>query len=262
MILPSPNTYEELAIRLGVFLRKRHLPLQLRLDLMDVFCRLRPAARVLVKAEDEAKEVCQHILSFGFSIAVGKGIKWLPKSSVITCHDWFSEKSNTTIFESMAVLYVAASQDEAEQTRAADETRDDVVFARALGYPKCCIEWVKERKRVPEISECIELYAPEGTYDPLVWPGAMLNDAPLTPHYPCSAVCIHSQAFAQARVDLLVKLGSSEILGKIVRAREMVYYIDGQRKLRAVSTADFFASKHDRFAKPSTSAAKRLNIVQ
>ena len=262
MILPSPATVEELAANQVVFLRKRHLPLQMRLDLLDVFCRLRPAARVLVKPEDEANEVCQDILSAGFFIAVGKGMKWQPQSSGITCHDWFSEKSNTTTFESMALLYVAASQDGAEQTRAADETRDDVVFARALGYPNCCIEWVNERKRVPELSECIELYAPEGTYDPLVWPGAMLNDAPLTPHYPCSAVCVHSQALAQARVDLLVKLGCTEILERIIRAREMVYYMDGQRKLRTVSTADFAASEHDRFAKPSISAAKRLNIAQ
>jgi hypothetical protein len=262
LILPSPEIAEEKARKLVHFLGKRHLPLQMRMDLLDVFCGLRPAARVLVKPEGEAHEVCQDILSIGFSIAVGKGVKWQPKSSGVTCHDWFSEKSNSTTFESMAVIYVAASQEEAEQTKAADETRDDVVFAHALGYPNCCIEWVNERKCVPELSECIELYASQGTYDPLIWPGAMLNDAPLTPHYPCSAICRLSKALAQARVDLLVKLGCFEILERIIRAREVVYYIDVQQKLCSVSTADFIASDHNPSAKPSISPAKGLNIVQ
>lgn len=262
MILPKPETVEELAPKLNAFLRKEHLPLQMRLDLLDVFCRLRPAARILIRPEDEAEEVCQAILSVGYYIAVGKGIKWQPKSSAVTCHDWFSKNSNSTTFESMAVLYVADSQAGADQTRAADETRDDVVFARALGYPSCCIEWVSVRKRVPELSECIELYAAEGSYDPLVWPGAMLNDASLTPHYPCSTSCVHSQALARARVELLVRLGCFEILESIISAREMVYFVDNQQKLRAASTADFLADNHDLYAKPSISAAKRLNIAR
>jgi hypothetical protein len=262
MILPSPESVEELAPKVICFLRKGHLPLQMRLDLLDVFFRLRPAARVLVRPEDEANEVCQDILSAGYSITVGKGMKWQPKSSVVTCHDWFSKKLNTTTLESMAVLYVASSQDEADQTRAADETRDDVVFARSLGYPSCCIEWVSERKRVPELSECIELYAHEGSYDPLVWPGAMLNDAPLTAHYPCSTGCVNSQVLARARVELLSKLGCYEILEKIIRAREMVYFLNDQQKLCAVPAESFTEKSHDLIARPSIAAAERLKIVR
>jgi hypothetical protein len=160
----------------------------------------------------------------------------------------------------MAVLYVAPSQDEADQARAADETRDDVVFASCLGYPSCCIEWVSERKCVPELAECIELYAHEGLYDPLVWPGAMLNDAPLTAHYPCSTGCVSSQVLARARIELLSKLGCYKILEKIIQAREMVYFLDDRRKLCSVPAESFTGNCHDPIARPSIAPAERLKI--
>lgn len=258
--MQNPETGKELDAKINSFLQKKNLPLQLRLDLMDVFFQLRPAARILVRPEEEARDVCQSILSVGCHIAVGKGLKWQPKSSVVTCHDWFSKKSSPKELESMVVLYVAASQAEANQARAADETKNDAVFARALGYPNCCIEWVRSRKSVPELSDCIELYASEGNYDPLIWPGAMLHDASLTPHYPCSTSCVHSQDLARARIKLLYKLGCFEILSRIIGSRELVYFVDYERKLRTASIANFKLGDHYLCAMPSTPAAERLNI--
>lgn len=257
---PHLENGEDLAVKLGGFLNKHYLPLQLRLDLLDVFCGLRPAARVLVRPDDEAAYVCQDVLAFGCSIAVGKGMKWQSKSSGTTCHDWFSDRSDAATLEAMAVLYVAGSESTAQETKAADETRDDVIFAQSLGYPECCIDLVRARKRVPELSECIALYAPGGIYDPLVWPGAMLYDAPLTPHYPCSPTCAPSQALAQARVKLLVKSGCFAILKKIVRAREMIYFADDQGRLHASLRGEFVQNGHTRSAKPNMPAADRLGV--
>lgn len=258
----TPNCEkQEVAVgKLAVFLKKNYLPLQLRLDLLDVFCGLRPAARILVKPDDEAAKVCQDVLAFGCSIAVGKGMKWQPKSSGIMCHDWFSDRSDAITLEAMAVLYVARSETTAQKTRTADETRDDVIFARSLGYPDCCIEWVRARGRVPELSESIELYAPDGFYDPLVWPAAMLLDAALTPHYPCSPTCAPSKALAQTRVHLLMRSGCFEILQRIVHAREMTYFTDKMGRIHVLQPGDFAQSEHTRTAKPNMSADHRLGI--
>lgn len=259
-MLPHLENGENLTNKVAGFLTQNYLPLQLRLDLLDVFCGLRPAARILVRPENEATQVCRDVLAFGCYIAVGKGVKWQPKSLAITCHDWFSDHSDAAGLEALAVLYVARSETKAQETRAADETRDDVIFAQALGYPDCCIDWVRERKRVPELSECIALYAPNGVYDPLVWPGAMLCDAPLTPHYPCSSTCAPSQALARARVQLLVKSGCSELLQRIIRAREMIYYTDQKGHLRAVRPGVFVKNISTRTAKPNMLAADRLDL--
>ena len=243
------------------FAEKNHLPLQLRFDVLDIVFEIRPAARVLVRVESEAEAVCRDILDAGLFISVGKGVKWQKKSAGLTCHDWFDDNSAKDNSEQMAILYIAASESMAEQTRAADETRDDKVFAKALGYPDCCIEWVCKRRRVPELSECIELYTRDGLYDPLVWPGAMLVDAPLTPHYPCSIDCKKSQKIARARMQILKKLECKELIARIINSRDLIYSLNFDGHMSSHSPADFSPLKANLIAKPSMSATERLEFA-
>jgi hypothetical protein len=244
------------------FLNDRGLPLQLRLDCLDVMAFIRPAARILVHLDEQAEKVCAALINSGVAISVARGVKRQPKSKIVTVHDWFDESEPSHEFTDMAVLYIAKDQSTADSARSADETKDDVIFGRALGYPNCCVEWIRHRGRVPEIGECLKLYAPNSVYDPLMWPAAMLNDAPLTPHYPCSPSCVQSQTLAQARLKLLAELGCWEILQAIIRARDLVYFVDIEGKLRSVPAAAFVVNASERFAKPSMPAANRLVIAR
>jgi hypothetical protein len=246
--------------RISAFLGIRELPLQLRLDVLDVLTYLRPAARVLVRPEAEAKQVCGTLLELGLSISVGSGVKWQPITTATTCHDWFSEGTRNGALEPMAILYIGRTDDDAASARGADETTDDRLFANALGYPSCCISWVCDRGRVPEIGESISLYAPDGKYDPLVWPGAMILDAPLTAHYPCSTSCDQSRDAARTRISVLSQLGQTNILRHILNARKMVYFLDTQSNLKTAPAESFQADWSMTLAVPSMSSEKALGI--
>lgn len=221
------------------FLNDSSLPLQLRLDCLDVVASIRPAARILVQLGNEAEKVCAALLSMGVAISVAKGVKRQPKPTNVTVHDWFDHNEFGAELVDMAVLYVAKDQARADRARSADETKDDVLFGETLGYPSCCIEWVRHRGRVPEIRECLALYAENNEYDPFPWPGAMLVDAPLTPHYPCSTSCTSSAAIAGKRVCELECLAASGVLAKLRNARQMVYWLNANGVFHASLPEDF-----------------------
>jgi hypothetical protein len=221
------------------FLNDGGLPLQLRLDCLDVATSIRPAARILVHLGDEAEKVCTALLSSGIAISVAKGLKQQPKSKQVTVHDWFDQNASSADLVDMAVLYIAKDQLTADSARSADETKDDALFGKALGYPICCVEWVCRRGRVPEIAECLELYAKNYEYDPFPWPGAMLVDAALTPHYPCSVSCEQSISIARERVRELERIAASAVLEKLRNARRMVYWTNKSGVFCASFPKDF-----------------------
>jgi hypothetical protein len=232
------------------FLNDRSLPLQLRLDCLDVMASIRPAARILVQVGAEAEKVCTALLNSGIAISVAKGVKRQPTSKQITVHDWFDQSEPGEDFLDMAVLYVAKDQDTADSVRSADETKDDVLFGKALGYPSCCVEWVNKRGSVPEIRECFALYAQGSIYDPLVWPGAMLLDAPLTPHNPCSKDCGQSKQIALSRLRELERINASQILRSLTLARALVYWINEEGDIKTSPTHEFNRSQALTFAYP------------
>lgn len=233
------------------FLNDASLPLQLRLDCLDVAASIRPAARILVQLGNEAEKVCAALLSAGIAISVAKGVKRQPKPKHVTVHDWFDHNESGAELVDMAVLYVAKDQATADRARIADETKDDVLFGKALGYPACCIEWVHRRGRVPEIAECLELYARECVYDPLMWPGSMLVDASLTPHYPCSTQCIQSRKIANGRLRELQKIGAQRALLRLVKARDLVYWVGKNGMINASSAGEFKQSQVRAYARPN-----------
>lgn len=242
----------------GFALRDR-LPLQLRLDVLDVVFDLRPAARIMARVEGEVEGLCRELLELRCFISVGKGVRWQRKSHGIACHDWFEDHGPDDKLEAMTLLYIGRTETSSIRAREADETRDDNVFARALGYPQCCIDWVAGRRRVPELAECFDLYTRDGLYDPLLWPGAMALDAQLTPHYPCSVECADSLKITRARLELLKELECAPVIRRIQDARSVCYVMDAAGRVTAPVAAESLAGV--RLARPAFPAAQRLNLV-
>ncbi len=206
------------------------LPLQTRLDTIDVALGWRPAARVLIPIYGEIEAFAAKVLESGCMISVGRGVKLQRRVSATQCIDWFESLpvaggTHGLGLERMSILYIGRSETEAEQARAADESGDDESFGRALGYPRCCMSFVRNRSRVPSIAECFELYASDGFYEPWTWPCTLQFDAGLIPHFPCSSSCGDSRILAEQRWNLLREAGRSTDIDRLRRARRGKYFL-------------------------------------
>lgn len=209
-------------------LNVRGLSIQIRLDILDVVESIRPGARVIVRPGPEATIAAELILSYGLAISVGRGMANIPLVSE-AFSDHFAKEQDA--FEKMAVFYLAGTQSMADALRTADESSEDSKFGLLLGYPKCCIEFVKLRRGVPKLYETISLYSHLGKYDPLIWPASAVLDGALVPHFPCSKFCVHSKAIAKKRWNL-VSDGSVELATHIASANSKLYWIENGAVLR------------------------------
>lgn len=213
-----------------LLLRESRLPLQLRLDTCDVIWGLRPAARVLVRQDNEAELCVNLLLASGLKISVGKGYREqlvVPGRGYV---DWFHDGDSVAATIRLAVLYVSSKQEIADAARDADETSNDYVFGIALGYPKCCINWVASRGKVPELKDSFQIYASDGHYMPWIWPGALAIDASLTPHFPCSRACSFSIQLAKARFQAIKRSSCHQVMKHLIDSRKWHYWLsqDGQ----------------------------------
>lgn len=200
--------------------------LQLRLDLLDVLVGLRPAARLVVHPEHGLELLVSRILETGLHIEVGEGSRLQSKSERMRCVDWFERTdSGERLTERMALLYVGTDASSACKCKLADQSRDDDVFGRALGYPECCREFVRRRGAVPALREVFDLYASDGFFNPWTWSGAMSVDAALLPHFPCSRDCTHSMSIAKSRWRLVSELGVAEVVTHLKRYREGCFWL-------------------------------------
>jgi hypothetical protein len=209
-------------------LNVRGLSTQIRLDILDVVESIRPGARVIVRPGAEASFAAELILSYGLAISVGRGMVRIPLASE-AFFDYFSKEQD--IFEKMAVFYLAGTQSMSDSLRAADESAEDSKFGLLLGYPKCCIEFVKSRQAVPKLSETVSLYSHLSKYDPLIWPASAVLDGALLPHFPCSNFCVHSKSIAKKRWNL-IRNGSLELAAHIASANSKTYWIEDGGALR------------------------------
>ena len=206
------------------------LTLQLRLDVLDVALGLRPAARVLVRSGGEDAITATLLLALGLSVIVGRGSARCTRSSSVYLDGFSSDQDCET--ERFAIFYVGATEARAEVARAADESRNDQRFGSALGYPRCCVEFVHCRGGVPKIAECIATYSKDGSFNPLVWPAAAILDGALLPHFPCSQTCVHSIRLATTRwgaVRSFMPIAQTAVR----RAAVAAYWIDSCGGLRA-----------------------------
>lgn len=209
-------------------LNVRSLSTQIRLDILDVVESIRPGARIIVRPGAETSIAAELILSYGLAISVGSGMARIPLTNE-AFSDHFSSKQDT--FEKMAVFYLAGTKSMADALRTADESSDDSKFGLLLGYPNCCIEFVKVRRSVPKLAETVSLYSHLGKYDPLIWPASAVLDGALVPHFPCSNSCVHTKAIAKKRWNLIIS-GSLELAAHIASANSKLYWIENGGALR------------------------------
>jgi hypothetical protein len=224
------------ADRLSCWLSRPSLPLQARLDVADVMCGLRPAARVLIPAIGHRDVELSALVETGLAIAVARGMKWQARRSSIGCVDWSAAASSET--DPFVVLYVGRDETAASSARTADEGADDSAFGETLGYPSCCTEWVCRRGAVPALAESFKLYAPDGHYACYAWPASMAVDAPLTPHFPCSRSCAPSQRLALGRWIYLQEIQASQPIERIRWAANATYHLLSSGEVRAGAPAD------------------------
>ncbi len=201
---------------------------QIRLDILDVVESIRPGARIIVRPGEETNIAAELILSYGLAISVGRGMARIPSTNE-AFSDYFSKEQD--IFERMAVFYLARTKSMADALRTADESSEDSKFGLLLGYPKCCIEFIKVRGGVPKLSDTISLYSHLGKYDPLIWPASAVLDGALVPHFPCSKFCVHTKAIAKKRWNLISN-GSLELAAHIASVNSKLYWIENGGGLR------------------------------
>lgn len=217
--MPDPRVRELLGLS--------DLTLQVRCDLVDVVTGLRPTARLMLRPGAEAETCARAIVRAGLSVAVGLGVKWQVRREQVGVVDWMGEESashDTT--EKFILFYVGLTQASADNCRAADQTRDDTEFGRTLGYPACCVRFVNERGGVPEHKDVFMLYAAQGRYDPLCWPGAMVLDRSLLTHYPCSTRCAASRKMAAYRWRYILDSGCKSVIEQVRSAHGYIYWLD------------------------------------
>lgn len=200
---------------------------QARMDAIDIVVGLRPAARLVVRYGFEVESIAGALVESGVSVAVGRGVKHQRRNSVMQCVDWFTgESCSNESTEPMAVLYIGLTSESAHAARSADESGDDERFGIALGYPECCREFVRQKRRVPAMSECFDLYAPSGYFEPWSWSATMALDAALLPHFPCGPSCAHSIRFARERWNIVTRLGCESDCNRVRSAREAAYWLE------------------------------------
>jgi len=202
---------------------------QVRTDIIDVLCGARPAARLTMKKNGEAGRISQYIISLGLQIAVGRVTRFQKIKSLNRYVDCFEPASSDG--EEFINLYLSCSLANSELSRDCDEAGDDNGFGLSLGYPKCCIQWMCRRKRVPALTECFALYASEGRYFADNWPTAAAIDASLTPHFPCSPGCRHTREFTNWRWSIIKECAGQEIIQRVSKAHSQIYGLNSEGRI-------------------------------
>ena len=244
--------------QLSNWLSRRSLPLQARLDVADVMCGLRPAARVLIPSAGPRDVELAALVETGLAIAVARGMKWQARRTSIGCVDWAAPACSES--EQFVVLYVGHDETATVSARTADERGDDLAFGETLGYPSCCTDWVHVRGSVPALAESFDLYAPDGHYTCLAWPGSMAVDAPLIPHFPCSRNCGPSRILALRRWNYLQELPDTQAVERIRWASMATYQLLDSGEIRTGSRTEsgarVIASAHPDPSKSLPDAAR------
>ncbi len=172
----------------------------------------------------------------GLAMAVGSGFREQIEPAGCGYVDYFSDQPSGQKTIRVISIYVACRLELAHAAKHADEMQSDADFGRALGYPRCCVDAVVMRRHVPMLSECFSLYAPGGEYSPWLWPVALAFDAPLSPHFPCTAFCKPSAAMARARWDFVIAFGNAAVARRLAAARMSAYWLTSGGDIRSGAT--------------------------
>lgn len=174
----------------------------------------------MVRGVNEAACVAAYVSSHGGDIAVSRGVI-LHQRAHSNWVDEVDEYGN----DRLIALYVSKTLEQAELVRAADEVRDDAALGSLFGYPPCCVAQVAHRK-VPAVRISTTTFAyPDGTFDPWIWPPAMVVDRALLTHFPCGPDCEASRAMARKRLHSL-QCNAPEIYEQLIDSLSWSYYQD------------------------------------
>jgi hypothetical protein len=198
--------------------------LQIKLDILDVYLDYRKGARILCYLNNQVEEVTKKLMNAEIQIAVGKGLVSQSACSSNNVKDYFD--STAEDIEKVIPLYISKYQDYADKLREADESKDDVKFGGMLDYPKCCIKKVAEVGHVPSIIEAFHYLQENKRYNVWTWPIAMIGDASLLVHYPCSMKCKESMGLAKKHFQLITEYASKNIVDRVNRYHNFYYNLN------------------------------------
>ena len=209
-----------------------YLSHQIRSEIFDVYFDLKKTSRIILNYDDNLKKLAKKLIKLGLFIAVSKGFILHSKNNK-KFSDWFVSKGKNT--KKMVCFYIAKTIELANKSREMDETRNDENFGEILGYPKCCINYVKKNGRPPTIYEAFDKYLFKNMkYNPFLWPPAMLTDSYLISHFPCKKNCKASSDLAKKKWKLLKKFTSFKIQ-KHFKIGLSKLYIKKKNKVFAIS---------------------------
>lgn len=187
--------------------------LQTKQDILDVYLDYRKGARILCRLNTQVELIAKELIMSSINIAVGNGVVFQKANNHNNVVDYFDKESELT--EKLIPLYISKSKEYAEQLRVADESRDDIKFGTLLDYPACCIKKVAEAGNVPSIIEAFHYLQENNRYNVWTWPVAMIGDASLLVHYPCSSKCRESMDIAKKHFQLISKYAPKNIINRV-----------------------------------------------
>ena len=138
--------------------------------------------------------------------------------------DYFENNSENT--EKVVPFYIAKNQDYADELRDADESKSDVEFGKLLDYPDCCIKKVAQSGHVPSIIESFHYLQENEKFNVWTWPVAMIGDASLLVHYPCSLKCLKSMDLAKRHFQLIANYAPKNIVTRVEKYHAYNYSLD------------------------------------
>lgn len=197
--------------------------LQIKLDILDVYLEYRKGARIICKLDFQIESIVKILLDMNIKISVGKGLVF-QKKGLNNVVDFF--ENDTLDAEKLIPLYISLNNDYATSLREADESRDDIKFGTMLDYPSCCIKKVAVAGNVPSIIEAFHYLQENKRYNVWAWPVAMIGDASLLVHYPCSTKCKESMDIAKKHFQLINTYAPKNILERVMKYHSSLYSVN------------------------------------
>jgi hypothetical protein len=198
--------------------------LQIKLDILDVYLGYRKGARILCHINEQVEEITKELITAEIQISVGKGMVSQRANSINNVKDYFD--NNGENIEKVIPFYIAKNQDYADKLREADESKSDVEFGRMLDYPDCCIKKVAKSGHVPSIIESFHYLQENERFNVWTWPVAMIGDASLLVHYPCSLKCLKSIDIAKKHFQLIANYAPKYIVERVEKYHSSHYSLD------------------------------------
>jgi|688.fasta_scaffold230545_2 hypothetical protein len=211
--------------KISAVLELNSATLQIKLDILDVYLGYRKGARIICRLESQLESIVKVLLDINIKVSVGKGLVF-QKKGLNNVVDFF--ENDTLDAEKLIPIYISLNDDYANLLREADESRDDIKFGTMLDYPACCIKKVAEAGNVPSIIESFHYLQENMKYNVWTWPVAMIGDASLLVHYPCSTKCSESMDIAKKHFQLIYKYAPKNIVERVEKYHSSFYTLNNE----------------------------------